>query len=76
MTEVCKTIDLCRLYSFAETCKTNWFSTDPNEYGGGSVVSDTFVKWLSSGEERKWDWKMGAGAMDDGLVGRKYRRRQ
>ncbi len=35
------------------------------------MVSDTFMKWLSSGEERKWGRRKGAGAMGDGLMGRK-----
>jgi hypothetical protein len=35
------------------------------------VVSDTFVKWLSSGEERKWGQRTQASVMGDGLaVGR------
>jgi hypothetical protein len=76
LTEVCKTVNICRLHSFAETCKTNWFSRGPNGFGGGNVVSDTFVKWLSCGEERKWGRHTGAGAMGDGLAGRKYWRRQ
>jgi hypothetical protein len=63
-------------HSFAEICKTNWFSRGPNGFGCGNVVSDTFVKWLSSGEERKWGRRTGAGAMGDGLAGRKYRQRQ
>ncbi len=73
LTEVCKAVNLCRLHSFAETCKTNWFSRGPCRFGGGNVVSDTFVKWLSSGEEHKWGRHMGAGAMGDGLAGRKDR---
>ncbi len=40
------------------------------------MVSDTFVKWLSSGKEYKWGRRMEAGAMGDGLAGRKDRRRQ
>jgi hypothetical protein len=40
------------------------------------VVSDTFVKWLSCSEERKWGRHTGAGAMGDGLAGRKDQRRQ
>jgi hypothetical protein len=70
LTEVCKTVNLCMLHSFAETCKTDWFSRGSNRFGGGNVVSDTFVKWMSIGEERKWDRHMGAGAMGDGLAGR------
>jgi hypothetical protein len=76
LTEVCKTVNLCRRHIFAETCKTNCFSRGPNGFGGGNVVSDTFVKWLSSSEERKWDQRTQAGAMGDGLVGRKDQRRQ
>ncbi len=63
LTEVYKTVNLCRLHSFAETCKTNWFSWGPNGFGSGNVVSDTFVKWLSRGEECKWGQRTGAGAM-------------
>jgi hypothetical protein len=51
LTEVCKTVNLCSLHSLAETCKTNWFSRGPNGFGGGNVVSDTLVKWLTSSEE-------------------------
>jgi hypothetical protein len=76
LTEVCKAIHLCRLHSFAESCETNWFSRVSNGFGCGNVVSDMFVKWLSSSEEHKWGRCMGAGAMGDGLVGRKDRRRQ
>jgi hypothetical protein len=47
-----------------------------NGFGGGNVVSDTFVQWLSSGEERKWGLRTGAGAMGDGLAGGKNRWRQ
>ncbi len=36
LTKVCKTVNLCRLHSFAETCKTNWFSRVPNRFGGGN----------------------------------------
>jgi hypothetical protein len=71
-----RTVNLCRLHSFAETCKTNWFSRGPNGFGSGNVVSDTFVKWLPSGEECKWGQRTGAGAMGDGLAGRKDWRRQ
>ncbi len=73
LTELCKPVNLCRLHSVAETCKTNWFSRGPNGFGSGNVVSDTFVQWLSSGEERKWGWHTGADAMGDGLAGRKDR---
>ncbi len=76
LTEVCKPINLCRLRSFAETCKTDWFSRGPDGFGHGNVVSDTFMQWLSSGEERKWGPHTGVGAMGDGLVGRKDQRRQ
>ncbi len=76
LTEVCKTVNLYRLYSFAETRKTNWFSRGLNRFGGGNVVSDTFVKWLSCGEERKWGRCTGAGAMGDGLTGRMDQQRQ
>ena len=71
LTEACKTVNLCRLHSFADTCKTDWFSRVPNKSGSGNVLSNTFVQWLSHGEERKWGRCMGAGAMGDGLVGRK-----
>ncbi len=76
LTDVCKTVNLHRLHSFAETCKTNWFSRGPHGFGGGNVVNDTFMKWLSQGKERKWGWCMGAGAMGDGLTGRKDKQRQ
>jgi hypothetical protein len=76
LTEVCKTVNLCRLHSLAETCKTNWFSRRLNGFGSGNVVSDTFVKQLSSSEERKWGRRIRAGAMGDGLVGRKDQWRQ
>jgi hypothetical protein len=76
LTEVCKPVNLCRLHSFAETCKTHWFSRDPNKFGSGNAVSNTFVKWLSSGEEHKWGRQTGAGAMGDGFAGRKDWRRQ
>jgi hypothetical protein len=66
-----QTVNLSRLHSFAETCKTNWFSRGPEGFGGGNVVHDTFMKWLSSSEERKWGRRTGAGAMGDGLAGRK-----
>jgi hypothetical protein len=69
-------VNICRLHSIAETCKTYWFSRGLNGFGGGNVVSDIFVKWLSSGEERKWGQRMGAGAMGDGLAGRKDQWRQ
>jgi hypothetical protein len=39
LTEVCKTVNLCRLHSFAETCKTNWISRGPNKFSSGNVVS-------------------------------------
>jgi hypothetical protein len=61
LTEVCKAVNLCWLHSFTETCKTVWFSRGPNRFGGGNVVSDTFVKLLSSDEERKWGGGTGAG---------------
>jgi hypothetical protein len=76
LTEVCKTVNLCRLHSFAETSKTVWFSRGPNRFGGENVVSDTFMKWLSSGDERKCGRCTRAGAMGDGLAGRKDRWRQ
>jgi hypothetical protein len=76
LTEVCNIVNLCRLHTFAETCKTNWFSRGLNRFGGGNVVSDTVVKWLSRGEERYWGQRMGVGAMGDELVGRKDRWRQ
>ncbi len=76
LTEVCKPVNLCRLHSFAETCKTDWSSRGPNRFSGGNAVSDAYVQWLSSGEERKWVWCTGAGAMGDELAGRKERRRQ
>jgi hypothetical protein len=76
LTEVCKPVNLCRLHGLAEPCcKTNWFSSGPSGFGGGNVVSDTFVQWLSSSEERKWGQRTGAGEMGDGLAGRKYLRR-
>ncbi len=75
LTELCKPINFCRLHGLAEPCITDLFSSGPNGFGGGNVVSDTFVHWLSSGEERKWGRRTGAGAMGDGLAGRKYRRR-
>jgi hypothetical protein len=71
LTEVCKPVNLCRLNGFAEPCETNWFSRGPNGFGGVNVASDTFVQRLSSGEERKWGLRTGAGAMGDGLAGRK-----
>jgi hypothetical protein len=52
-TEVCKTFNLCRLHS-AETCKSDWFDRGLIGFGSGNLVSDTFVKWLSRGEEHKW----------------------
>jgi hypothetical protein len=76
LAEVCKTVNLCRLYSFAETCKTNWFGRGLDVFGSGNVVSDTFVKWLSSNEERKWGRCTGVGAVGDGLAGRNDRWRQ
>ncbi len=76
MTEVCKAVNLCQLHSISETCKTDSFSRGPNGFGGGNVVSDTFVKWLFSGEECKWGRRTGAGAMGDGRVGRKDWQRQ
>jgi hypothetical protein len=76
LTEVCKTANLRRLHSFAETCKTNWFSRGPNGFCSGNVINDTFVKWLSSGDERKWGRCMGADAMADELAGRKDQQRQ
>ncbi len=76
LTEVYKPVNLCRLHGFAEPCKTNWLSRGLNGFGSGNVVSDTFVQWLSSSEERKWGLRTGASAMGDGLVGRKDRRRQ
>jgi hypothetical protein len=74
--EVCKPVNICRLYGFVEPCKTYWFSRDPNGFGSGNVVSDTFMQWLSSSEERKWGLRTGACAMGDGLMGRKDRRRK
>jgi hypothetical protein len=76
LTEVYKPNNLCRLQSFVETCKTDWFSRGPNGFGGGNVVSDTFVQWLSSCEERKWGRRTGVDALGDGLAGRKDRQRQ
>jgi hypothetical protein len=76
LTEVCKTVNLCRLHSIVETCKTDWFSRGTNRFGGGNLVSDTFMKRLSSREERKWGRHTGAGVMGDGLMGRKDRRRK
>jgi hypothetical protein len=76
LTEVCKIVNLYRLHSLAETCKTDWFSRGPNGFGGGALVSDTFVKRLSSSEERKWGRRTGAGAIRDGLAGRKNWRRK
>jgi hypothetical protein len=71
LTEACKTINLCRLHSIAETCKTNWFGKGSNGFGGENVVSDTFVKWLSRGEEHKWSRHTGAVQMEMGFwVGR------
>ncbi len=67
LTEVCKTVNLCRLHSFAETCKTDWLSRGPNGFGGGNVESDTFLKWLSSSEECKWGQRTKVGIMGDGL---------
>ncbi len=72
LAEVCKAINLCRLNGFAVPCKTNWFSSGLNGLGSGNVVSNTFVKWLSSCEEHKWGQRTGVGAMGDGLMGRKY----
>jgi hypothetical protein len=40
------------------------------------MVSDTFMKRLSSGEERKWGRHMGAGAMGDGLACRRDQQRK
>ncbi len=76
LTEVCKLVILCRLHGLAEPCKANWFSRGPNRFGRGNVVSDIFVQWLSSGEERKWGLRTGVGAMRDGHAGRKDRQRQ
>jgi hypothetical protein len=76
LAEVCKAVNLCRLHSFAETYKTNWFSRGPNRFGGGNVVSDTVVKWLSSCKEHKWGQRTGVGAMGDGLLDRKDQQRQ
>ncbi len=76
LAEVCKTANLCRLHGFAETCKSNWLSRGLNGFGGGNVVSDTFVKLLSNGDKRKWGRRTGAGVMGDGLVGRKDWQRQ
>jgi hypothetical protein len=76
LTEVCKSINLCRLHSFAVTCKTNCFSRGLNGLGGWNVVSDTFVKWLTSSEKHKWGRRTGAGAIGDGLEGRKDRQWQ
>ncbi len=76
LTEVSKPVNLCRLHSFAETCKIDWFSRGLNGFGGGNVVSDTFVQWQSSGEERNWGLCMGVGAMGGGLAVRKDRWRQ
>ncbi len=50
-------------------CQMRW--PRPNIFGSGNVISDTFVKWLCSSEERKWGWCTGVGAMGDGLAGRK-----
>ncbi len=69
LTEVCKLVNLCRLHIFAETFKTNWFSRGLNRIGGRNVVSDTFVKQLSSSEERNWGRCTGTGGMGDGLAG-------
>ncbi len=83
LTEVCKLVNLCRLRSFAETHKTDWFSRGPNGFDSGNVVSDTFLQWLSGGEERKWvrhtqdrvQWEMGlqvgrtGGCSADGCQG-------
>ncbi len=63
------------MHDLAEPCKTDWFSSGSNGFGGGNVVSNTFVQWLSSCEERKWVRRTGVGAMGDGLMGRKYRQR-
>jgi hypothetical protein len=63
------------MHGLAEPYKTGWFSSGSNGFGGGNVVSDTFVKWLSSCEECKWGWRTGMGVMGDGLAGRKYRQR-
>ena len=71
LTEACKTVNLCRLHSLAETCITSWFSKGPNGFGGGNVVSDTFMKRLSSGEKRKLGRRMGAGVMEERLTVRK-----
>ncbi len=75
-TGVCKTFNLCRLLSLAETCKSDWFVRGPNRFGGGNLVSDTSVKRLSIGEECKWGRRTGLGAMGDGLVCRKDQRRK
>ncbi len=76
LTAVCKPSNLCRPHCFAETCKTDWFSRGSNEFGGGNVVSDTFVQWLVSGEEHKWGRCTKKGMMGDGLMGRKGQQRQ
>ncbi len=52
------------------------FSRGLDGFGSGNVVSDTFVKWLSSGEERKWGRRTGVGVVGDGLAGRKDQQRQ
>ncbi len=82
LTEVCKTVNLCRLHSFAETSKTNWFSRGPNEFGGGNVASDTFVNGCpavksasGAGAQEQVRWEMGlrvertGGGSSDGCQG-------
>ncbi len=60
------------MHGLAEPCKTNGFSSGLNGFGGGNVISNTFVQWMSSCEGRKWGWCLGVGAMGDRLAGKKY----
>jgi hypothetical protein len=55
--------------------QNDWFSSGSNGFGTENVVTNTFVQWQSSSEERKWGWRTGASAMGDGLAGGKYRQR-
>jgi hypothetical protein len=68
----------CQSLQAAWPCRAlqiDWFSSGPSGLGAGNVVSDTFVQWLSSGEECKWGLRTGTGAMGDELAGRKDRQR-
>jgi hypothetical protein len=54
LAQVCKPVTFCRMHGLAEPCKTNRLSSRSNGFGNGNVVSNTFVQWLPSCEERKW----------------------